>query len=108
VKAELVEMGLLDRKALQSGQVKHSIIYAPWANVIFDHPTQPALDCIWSGLEPYGLVREKDDLHPLTNWNERERVTFGPLSMAGRFGQWKYYWTDDCVLRGALFRKHNK
>ena len=24
----------------------------------------------------------------------------GDLILAGRFGQWKYYWTDDCVLRG--------
>jgi hypothetical protein len=21
--------------------------------------------------------------------------------LAGRYAQWKYYWTDDCVLRGA-------
>jgi hypothetical protein len=20
--------------------------------------------------------------------------------LAGRFAQWKYFWTDDCVLRG--------
>jgi len=24
----------------------------------------------------------------------------GDVILAGRFGQWKYYWSDDCVLRG--------
>jgi len=26
----------------------------------------------------------------------------GQLILAGRFAQWKYYWSDDCVLRGKF------
>jgi protoporphyrinogen oxidase len=100
VKDELVEMGLIDPKVHDSGGVGHHITYAPWANVIFDHDTKPALNTIWSWLEHYGQCREADDLHPLTDWNVKNKLMAGEVVMAGRFGQWKYYWTDDCVLRG--------
>jgi hypothetical protein len=100
VKSELTEMGLLDRHWLDQGKVGHTISYAPWANVIFDHTTRPALDAIWNCLAQHGLQREQDDLHPLTDWTSKEQSAKGSLVMAGRFGQWKYFWTDDCVLRG--------
>ncbi len=100
---ELIEMGLIDSAACaDSEQISHHVRYCPWANVIFDHDTVPALDTIWSWLETKGLAREADDLDPLTDWNAlpAQRPAPGRLAMAGRFGQWKYYWTDDCVLRG--------
>ena len=97
---ELVEMGLIDQASVSKGEVKHHMAYAPWANVIFDHSTKPALDQIWEWLSGYGLLREQDDMHPLTNWSVKQAFTAGPVTMAGRFGQWKYFWTDDCVLRG--------
>ncbi len=100
VQDELVEMGLIDDTAVNSGRVGRHMAYGPWANVIFDHGTKPALDCIWTWLEAYGLRRESDDLHPLTDWNSKPIGLVGTVAMAGRFGQWKYYWTDDCVLRG--------
>lgn len=101
VKRELAEMELIDGAALAAGQVGHFTVDAPWANVIFDHQTQPALDRIWSWLEVYGLQREVDDLHPLTDWSKTASGRVGgTVAMAGRFGQWKYFWTDDCVLRG--------
>lgn len=103
VVAELIEMGLIDPAACADPkQIRHHIRYCPWANVIFDHNTRPALDKIWSWLETKGLAREADDLDPLTDWNAlpAPRPEPAPLAMAGRFGQWKYYWTDDCVLRG--------
>jgi protoporphyrinogen oxidase len=100
VKKELVEMGLIDENAYCAGRVNASTAYAPWANVIFDHQTRPALGIIWDWLTGYGMMREADDLHPLTDWDKIDMTDFGPVVMAGRFGQWKYYWTDDCVLRG--------
>lgn len=95
---ELVEMGLVKCRA---DEVQWHTKLIPWANVIFTHQTAPALDCIWRWLEQFGLNREDDDLHPLTDWNTVPNdFKFGPIAMAGRFGQWKYFWTDDCVLRG--------
>jgi protoporphyrinogen oxidase len=98
VQAELVEMGLVE-EALVTG--RHTVDVR-WANVIFDHETKPALEAIWQWLEGYGLAREPDDTHPLTDWTAREgqAVSAGAIACAGRFGQWKYFWTDDCVLRG--------
>ena len=53
-------------------------------------------------VKDYGLVRERDDLDPTTNWDDLHNVGLGDLIMAGRFGQWKYFWTDDCILRGKI------
>lgn len=97
VEKELVEMGLL----AASGQ---NILHGHscrWGNVIFTHDTKTALDGIWSWLEEFGLERETDDLSPTTDWNSFPTAGSGPLAMVGRYGQWKYFWTDDCTLRGA-------
>lgn len=105
VLAELIHMGLVDPSECEDpGNIDHHIRYSPWANVIFDHDTRPALDQIWTWLEQYGLEREPDDLSPLTDWERRvpSGSSLSRLVMAGRFGQWKYYWTDDCVLRGKM------
>lgn len=99
---ELVEMGLLKEEALMPGRAKVSIMQAPWANVIFDHEAKPALETIWSWLEEFGLRREHADTHPLTDWANKRSEAKGIVTMAGRFGQWKYFWTDDCVLRGKV------
>jgi protoporphyrinogen oxidase len=98
---ELIEMGLLDEGAPVDSHVK----WCPWANVIFTHPTRPALDVIWSWLEGFGLAREANDLDPCTDWTQESGEATGELAMAGRFGQWKYFWTDDCVLRGRQLGK---
>jgi sulfite reductase beta subunit-like hemoprotein len=106
VVTELIEMGLLDPAACADPkQIRHHFRYCPWANVIFDHDTRPALETLWSWLETHGLAREPGDLDPLTDWNALPAQQPPParLAMAGRFGQWKYYWTDDCVLRGRQF-----
>ena len=95
---ELLTMKLLDTDTV--GDADAVVKRVDWANVIFTLETPGLLDVIWNGLEPQGLVREPDDLHPLTNWGELEAWNPGPLVMAGRFGQWKYFWSDDCVLRG--------
>ena len=73
----------------------------PYANIIFDHQRRKAQDAILSFLACYGLEREPDDLEPMTNWDNASFFKSIPtLALAGRFGQWKYFWSDDCVLRG--------
>ena len=94
-------MGLINQNLLENfSDIKYHTKWVPWANIIFDHYREEALDTILDWLTEYGLVREKDDLEPTTNWNEYNIHNVGQLVLAGRFGQWKYYWTDDCVLRG--------
>lgn len=101
VRDELREMGLVQA---EDSRVQHHLRYAPWANVIFDHDTRPALNAIWSWLEHFGLRREADDLSATTDWAAKDWSAApgeaNSIVFAGRFGQWKYFWTDDCVLRG--------
>lgn len=99
---ELMEMGFLDELAVAKGQIKTHTRLAHWANVIFDHSREPALETILNWLESKGLARENDDLDPATDWNKSASASVGLISLAGRFGQWKYFWTDDCVLRGRM------
>lgn len=100
---ELVEMGFV--------RSKEDVIYTDkkfikWANVTFDLNRKEAHNRILSWLEKYGLGREDDDLEPTTDWDKKLKDRAGNLTsdivLAGRFGQWKYYWTDDCVLRGKF------
>ncbi|MDR3696335.1 FAD-dependent oxidoreductase [Mucilaginibacter sp.] len=100
---ELIEMGLIQSK--DNIESYHSK-WITWANVIFDHKRIEAQNTILNYLETHGLVREEDDLLPMTNWQEKmsHNQKFGDIILAGRFGQWKYYWTDDCVLRGKLIK----
>jgi len=96
---ELIEMGLI--KSKDSIESTHSKL-VEWANVIFDHSRTEALEVIFNWLSNFGLVREQDDLMPMTDWDERDQDSnlLGDIFLAGRFGQWKYFWSDDCVLRG--------
>jgi protoporphyrinogen oxidase len=101
VVAELVEMQLLQTKeAVESIETK----WLDWANIIFDTQRQEALNNILDWLSTQGLHRESDDLAATTDWEQKfaAPATAGDASifLAGRFAQWNYYWTDDCVLRG--------
>ncbi|MGH7232563.1 MAG: protoporphyrinogen/coproporphyrinogen oxidase [Nitrospiraceae bacterium] len=72
VQRELVEMGLLqDLNAVVSVQVR----YVPWGNVIYDHNRRSALDRINAFLDRVGVI------------------------CVGRFAEWGYLMTHDCVLR---------
>ncbi len=95
---ELIEMGVI--KSYESVNVQK----LEWANVLFDLERRKHQDVLLSWLESYGLVREYDDLEPITNWELKFKSLdeFGSLILAGRFSQWKYYWTDDCFLRAKL------
>ncbi len=98
VVTELAEMGVIEDTDSASARTR----WVPWANIVFDTHYSSALEVIYRWLEDYGLERAAGDLWPTTDW---ARVPSSPpggsLLLAGRFGQWKYYWTDDCVLRGA-------
>ena len=98
---ELIEMGLIaSKEAVDSYHFR----WVPWANVVFDMTRREAQNVILAWLEEYGLERESDDLEPMTDWDKQlPLATPSPkqsLFLAGRYAQWKYFWTDDCVLRG--------
>ena len=98
---ELIEMQLIKSKKY----VEHKFIRSvPWANVLFTNNYQDNLNLILMFLNQYGLVREYDDIEPITNWGEKMNKVqvFGSIVLAGRYSQWKYYWSDDCVLRGKI------
>jgi protoporphyrinogen oxidase len=99
VAAELAEMGFIDEAALARGEAQVFWRWVPRANITFTHPRREALDCIFAWLEQFGLNREEGDLEPTTSWEAAVKPA-GSLMFAGRFAQWKYFWTDDCVLRG--------
>ncbi len=73
VQLELVEMGLLEN--LESVLSVHTN-YIPWANIIFDLNRREALGVVNAYLDEVGVIR------------------------AGRYSEWKYHWTDDCILAG--------
>lgn len=91
---ELRVMGLVDAVLHFHTQVVR------YANVVFDHDRRAALEIIFEWLESHGLEREADDLAPMTDWSSAAPLRPAPISLGGRFGQWKYFWTDDCLLRG--------
>jgi protoporphyrinogen oxidase len=88
----------------------HHSKWINWANVIFDLQRTEAQNAVFSWLETKGMVRESDDLEPMTDWDKKLTTTspLGDIILAGRFAQWKYYWTDDCVLRGLFISKANE
>ncbi|MDR2512869.1 MAG: FAD-dependent oxidoreductase [Puniceicoccales bacterium] len=99
VEGELVAMGIIEKRGLSKKQV--NITKIPYANVVFLANTATQLEIIWRGFEAYGLQREVGDVHPLSDWSRGPSAAAdAPLIMAGRFGQWKYFWTDDCIMRG--------
>ncbi|MEQ8241284.1 MAG: FAD-dependent oxidoreductase [Cyclobacteriaceae bacterium] len=96
---ELIEMGLIEsHDHIEACFTK----WVQWANVIFDHDRRNSLKIIFDYLETQGMTRESDEMNPMTNWENKDKVKCGEISLAGRFAQWKYYWTDDCVLRGKV------
>jgi protoporphyrinogen oxidase len=100
---EVLSMGLMDE--IRSTHFH----YVPYANVIFDNQRRNAQDTILSFLAYHGLIREHDDLEPMTDWQNAHGFRSLPqLALAGRFGQWKYFWSDDCILRGAQIARANK
>jgi protoporphyrinogen oxidase len=103
VAEELKEIGLIENKP----ETVHTH-FVPYANVIFDHNRKESQDCILTWLEKFGLVRENDDLDPITDWKKKHLANLGNITLAGRFAEWKYHWSDDCVLRGKFIGENSK
>lgn len=99
VSAELIKMGLVD--AIETIHCQ----FVPYANVIFDLKRRKAQNLVLSWLASHGLDRVEGDLDPMTDWSKKSPKLAGNLFLAGRFGQWKYFWTDDCVLRGKQLKE---
>jgi protoporphyrinogen oxidase len=72
VQDELVEMGLVEGP---EAVIARHVRPVPWGQVIFDHNRREALEVINSFLDSVGVVR------------------------VGRYAEWKYLMTHDCVLR---------
>jgi protoporphyrinogen oxidase len=101
VKKELVEMGLI--KNIES------IIYCKskwveYANIICDHNRKNSLNKILEYLSKYGLIRNDQDLDPMTDWNKSLYKGDNEICLIGRFAEWKYYWTDDCILSAKTLK----
>lgn len=102
--AVLKELVTMKLARSEEAIISHHSKWVNWANVIFDVERIQAQDKVLSWLETKGLVREADDLEPMTDWLTKasSHQKLGSIILAGRFAQWKYYWTDDCVLRGVF------
>jgi protoporphyrinogen oxidase len=98
---ELIEMGLIENTL---SIIDFHTKWVQWANVIFDFKRREALNSILNYLEKFGLERTEHDLLPMTDWNKvTPPSSSNSIFLAGRFAEWKYYWTDDCILRGKSF-----
>src|SRR5262245_2499198 len=75
VKDELLEMGLLESS---DAVISTNLRYVPWGQVIYDHNRKTALQTINAFLDSVAVVR------------------------VGRYAEWKYAMTHDCVLRAKL------
>jgi protoporphyrinogen oxidase len=72
VKDELLEMGLLEN---MNAAISTHIRYVPYGQVIYDHNRRGALQIVNAFLDRVGVVR------------------------VGRYAEWKYAMTHDCVLK---------
>lgn len=103
VKKELLEMGLIKDAASITG---YHTKWVQWANVICDHQRKESLNIALDYLTEFGLERHEQDLHPMTNWDTYKPSANAQLHLAGRFAEWKYYWSDDCVMRGRKLKNY--
>lgn len=96
---ELLEMGLIESEAI----ARECVVNTRWvefANIIFDHARKGSLEHIFDSLAPLGLARRDNELEATTDWGKPSRLNDGNIFLLGRFGEWKYYWSDDSVLCG--------
>jgi protoporphyrinogen oxidase len=107
---ELCEMGILQESEIATLINHITVRKLEFANVTFLRDTAAQLEIIWSELEKFGFHRERFDVSPLPEWSKMDSLKtqrpMGDFFMAGRFAQWKYFWTDDCVLRGKMLAEY--
>jgi protoporphyrinogen oxidase len=93
---ELRKIGLIPTTALVTATAHTT----EWANVIFDLERKPALEEIYMFLTKFGLPRGSNEFSANYPSNETPiRSNHNGLYLLGRFGQWNYYWTHDCVKK---------
>lgn len=93
---ELKKIGLIHTNA----SVTATAHTAESANVIFDLQRKPALEEIYTFLAKYGLPRDSNEFS--ANYSQKDSLIHqkqNELYLLGRFGQWNYYWTHDCVRK---------
>jgi protoporphyrinogen oxidase len=95
---ELVTIGVTTDQDLKYAEA--SLDFLDQANIIFDQPRCNALNKIFDFLKPFGYATRRSELHPLNDWAEPYYNESGSLYLVGRYAEWKYYWTDDCILSG--------
>jgi protoporphyrinogen oxidase len=91
---ELIEMRILGGR---DNVINYHTKWVKWANVIFDFNRKESLNIIFEYLEKFGLKRHNQDLLPMTDWSKFKR-TDGVFQLVGRYAEWKYFWTDDCIM----------
>ncbi|MDA9943694.1 NAD(P)-binding protein [Paracoccaceae bacterium] len=90
---ELVKIGVT--RSINSYHYK----YVKYANIIYDLNYRETVEKILKWISGYGLRREEQDLDPITDWSKTKNTELGTVILAGRHAQWKYFWSDDCVMR---------
>lgn len=97
------------KEALENGWIDEvedvMIQRVKYANVISTNDRKTHLDKILNWLSQWGLTREDNDLDMVDDWNKCQNPNIGNIINVGRFAQWKYFWTDDCVLRAKDISK---
>ena len=86
--------------------VKYHNVFLEYANIIFDHERKQSLDTIFKDLSKFGYKRNDIELNPTTDWSD-ETPAKGSLNLIGRFGEWKYFWSDDCVMAGKAYEGYS-
>lgn len=102
---ELIDNVTLEMKKIKlipmNAEVTGTHHYVDFANVCFDIDRERNLDIIYDYLSNFGLERNSNEyranFRPSDKSPEEEGNEY--LFLSGRFAQWNYYWTHDCVLR---------
>ena len=79
-----------------------SIRYSKIANVIFNLDREESLELIYNFLGKFGLERTENDLSANFVEPKSYPTIAGDLSLVGRFAQWNYYWTHDCIKKAKV------
>ena len=102
---ELYKIGLIE-DCVSIEDVKYHNVFLEYANIIFDHERKQSLDTIFKELSKFGYKRNDIELNPTTDWSN-ETPAKGSLNLIGRFGEWKYFWSDDCVMAGKTYEGYS-
>jgi len=95
---ELKSIGIIPKNT----NVDWSTQYAFMANVVFNLERNSSLGVIYEYLETFGLSREQNEFSANLKNSEIDLFLTGNIFLVGRFAQWNYYWTHDCVKRARI------